>query len=123
MRAHIESEENMAIDYSMLGMRINRFRSKKGYSQEELSERAHLSREHLARIETAKKIPSLEVIIDIANTLGVSADDLLVDSLVHSSSTADSELHKLLLDCNDKEEQILTRTVKELKAILYSLGI
>ena len=53
----------------------------------------------------------------------VSTDDLLVDSLHHSVSTADSELHRLLLDCNATEEEILTRTVKELKAILYGLGI
>ena len=33
----------------------------------------------------------------------VSTDDLLVDSLHHSVSTADSELHRLLLDCNATE--------------------
>ena len=53
----------------------------------------------------------------------ISADDLLVDSLEHSVSTADSDLHQLILECNEIEEKILTRTVKELKAILYSLGI
>lgn len=62
-------------------------------------------------------------LVDIANALNVSADDLLVDSLTHSASTADSEIHRLLLDCNTTEQEILTRTVKELKAILYGLGI
>jgi hypothetical protein len=65
----------------------------------------------------------MDTLVDIANALNVSADDLLVDSLLHSASTADSELHRLLLDCNAIEEEILTRTVKELKAILYGLGI
>ena len=46
-----------------------------------------------------------------------------MDSLDHHVSTADSELHRLLLDCNKTEEEILTRNAKELKAILYSLGI
>ena len=60
---------------------------------------------------------------NLGHALGISADDLLVDSLEHSVSTADSDLHRLLLECNEMEEKILTRTVKELKAILYSLGI
>ena len=37
--------------------------------------------------------------------------------------TADSEIHRLLLDCNAIEQEILTRMVKEMKAILYGLGI
>lgn len=41
----------------------------------------------------------------------------------HSASTADSEIDRLLLDCNTLEQEILTRMVKELKAILYGLGV
>ena len=67
--------------------------------------------------------PSLESLVQIANFLNVSSDDLLVDSLTHSASTADSEIHRLLLDCNTLEQEILTRMVKELKAILYGLGV
>lgn len=67
--------------------------------------------------------PSLESLVQIANILNVSADDLLVDSLTHSTSTADTEIHRLLLDCNATEQEILTRMVKEMKAILYGLGI
>lgn len=113
----------MAINYDKLGKRISNFRNKAGISQEELGERVNLSRKHISRIESGKKVPSLDTIVDIANALKVSTDDLLVDSLRHSVSTADSELHRLLLDCNATEEEILTRTVKELKAILYGLGI
>ena len=65
----------------------------------------------------------MESLIQIANVLNVSADDLLVDSLTHSASTANTEIHRLLLDCNTLEQEILTRMVKELKAILYGLGV
>ena len=34
--------------------------------------------------------PNLDTLVDIANALGLSADDLLVDSLTHSASTADT---------------------------------
>ncbi|MCD8336678.1 MAG: hypothetical protein LUD18_05260 [Lachnospiraceae bacterium] len=76
----------------------------------------------ISKIEIGKPL-GLDALISIANALGVSPDDLLVDSLEYPASTADSELHRLLLDCNKIEEEILTRTVKELKAILYGLGI
>lgn len=113
----------MPVDYTSLGKRVAFYRNRIGLSQEELSEIVHVNFRHISHIETATRKPSLDAVIDLANALGVSADDLLVDSLNYSSSTADSELHKLLLDCNDLEENILIRTAKELKSILYSLGI
>ena len=113
----------MAIDYTALGQRIADFRSKKGFSQEELAFSCGVGSKHISNIELGKSKPSLESLIQIANILNVSADDLLVDSLTHSASTADSEIHRLLLDCNAIEQEILTRMVKEMKAILYGLGI
>ena len=113
----------MAIDYEALGKRISNARKQIGITQEALGEQLNMTRKHISVIETAINRPSLDALVDIANALNVSADDLLVDSLTHSASTADSEIHRLLLDCNTTEQEILTRTVKELKAILYGLGI
>jgi len=58
-------------------------------------------------IETNRRVLSLDTLVGIANALGCSTDDLLVDSLKHSASTADSTIHRLLLDCNPLEEEIL----------------
>ena len=113
----------MAIDYEALGKRISNARKQIGITQEALGEQLNMTRKHISVIETALNRPSLDTLVAIANALNVSADDLLVDSLMHSASTADSEIHRLLLDCNTTEQEILTRTVKELKAILYGLGI
>lgn len=123
MRAILKVRKNMATNFKLLGLRISSIRNTKGLSQETLSEKTNLSREYIARIESGKKAPSIDTLIDIANALGVSSDDLLMDSLDHHSSTADTELHRLLLDCNGLEEQIVTRMAKELKSILFSLGI
>lgn len=113
----------MATDYIKLGQRIGYLRRKKDLSQEELAEKVNLSREFISRVETGKINFSTDVLIEIANALDVSADDILVDYLEHSASTADSELHQLLLDCTREEEYILTQTIKALKAILSSQGI
>lgn len=106
-----------------LGKRIANARKQTGITQEALGEQLNMTRKHISVIETAINRPSLDTLVDIANALNVSADDLLVDSLTHSASTADSEIHRLLLDCNAIEQEILTRMVKEMKAILYGLGV
>ncbi|MCC8125910.1 MAG: helix-turn-helix domain-containing protein [Lachnospiraceae bacterium] len=113
----------MSIDYDKLGKRICSFRTKQGLTQDDLAEKSNLSRDHIYKVEVGKRTLSLDSLVAIANALGTSSDDLLVDSLEHPTSTSGSELHRLLLDCNEIEEEILTRTVKELKAILYGLGI
>ena len=46
-----------------------------------------------------------------------------IDSLHYSVSTSNTELHRLLLDCNETEQEIIIRTARELKATLVSLGI
>ena len=98
----------MALDYSALGKRISNFRNASGLTQEQFGEKLNMSRKHISQVEAAISRPSLETLVDIANLLGISTDDLLVDSLTHSASTADSEIHRLLLDCNAIEQEILT---------------
>lgn len=106
-----------------MGKRISNARKQTGITQEVLGEKLNVTRKHISVIEAAVNRPSLDILVDIANALNVSDDDLLVDSLSHSASTADSEIHRLLWDCNAVEQDILTRMVKEMKAILYGLGI
>ena len=112
----------MSVNCTSLGKRISFYRSKSNLSQEALAAKVNCSREHIVRIENGTKIPSISVLVEIANALSVSADELLLDCLEHSSS-ANSELHRLLLDCNETEQAIILRIAKELKATLVSLGI
>ena len=109
----------MAIKYDLIGQRIASARRSAGLSQEELGEKITLSRTHVGYIENGQRIPSIDTLIDIANALHVSADDLLVDSLEYSSSTANTKLHRLLLECNKTEEDIIVRNAENLKALLY----
>ena len=48
---------------------------------------------------------------------------LTQEYFAYEVSTSDTEVHRLLIDCNELEAEILTRTLKELRAILYSLGV
>ena len=113
----------MSVNLIRLGERISRIRLEENLSQEQLAERVNLSREYINRIEASERSPSLQVLVDIANSLHVTADDLLVDSLEHTASTTQSALHRLLLDCNCTEEQIIIATAQEIKKILLLHGI
>ena len=113
----------MALDYESIGKRIKRYRTDKKMSQEDLASKIGTVYKHVSNIETGAKAPSLELLVMIANALDVSADDLLTDNLKHSSSPVGTEIHDLLLDCNNDEKAILTKTVKFLKATLVEYGV
>ena len=52
-------------------------RARKKFSQEQLAEKANITPEYLARIEHEKYSPSLVVIANLAEALGVRLDELL----------------------------------------------
>lgn len=114
---------DLAVNYENIGRRIKHYRMEKHMTQEELSNIVAVNNEHISRIEGGKKYLSLELLILIANALDVSADDLLTDSLKHSSSPVRTEIHDLMLDCNHDEKTILTRTLIFLKGLLSEFGI
>lgn len=62
-----------------LGITIAALRKMKGWSQEELAERANISRSHLSYIEAPNVIRSfsLNVLYNIADALGIKPGDLL----------------------------------------------
>ena len=112
------------IDYESIGLRIRHYRSNvKKISQEELAEKAEMSRVNLSYIETGARMPSLESLIAIANALEVSANDLLVDNLFNTGASVDSDIHYLLLDCSEAESAIITKAAKELRKILQGYQI
>ena len=113
----------MSVNRIALGKRISFYRLKFSMTQEKLADLTNCSREYIAYLENGAKTPSLPILVDLANALHISVDALLVDSLDYSLSSSDSDLHRLLLDCNETEQEIIIRTARELKATLVSLGI
>lgn len=52
-------------------------REKRGWSQVYLAEKIHVSRQSVSKWETGKNYPSIEVIIDLSDLLGITVDELL----------------------------------------------
>ena len=112
----------MPIDYVEIGKRIRSYRIRNCLSQEQLAEMVSLSSVHIGYIERGKRIPSLEVIINIANALHVSADDLLSGSLSVVTMN-EREEYSFLRECTSEEQAIISQLIKALKDILKKYRI
>jgi len=59
------------------GARIRALRQEQGLSQEQLAERAELSRDAVVRLESGERGPRLETVAALASALGTTLPDLL----------------------------------------------
>ena len=67
---------NEATKLMLLGKNIKNARKAKGFSQNKLAELLDISREHLAKVETAKRTISLGLLFKICDILETSEQDL-----------------------------------------------
>ena len=80
------------MDARAVGQRIKAAREKKNMTQEDLAACIVISPTHVSVIERGTKIPRMDTFVAIANVLGVSADDLLVDVVDRATAGVASEL-------------------------------
>lgn len=115
----------MSINYERLGDKLRQIRSDRNYSQEALAEATNLTRESITRIENGSMKPKLETIADIADILNIPVDYLINanDENKNAEEKPDSDILRLLNDCNHLEKRILAETLRALKETLLNEGI
>lgn len=89
--------------------RIRLYRQQKGFSQAELAEKAAVNNKSLSRYELGTSIPPADVLKNIANALGISADTLLSDDV---TTIKDVELFKkfeIIQDMDEQDKSIVVR--------------
>lgn len=57
--------------------RLKEEREKRGWSQTELAEKIHVSRQSVSKWETGKNYPSIDVLIDLSDLFNITIDELL----------------------------------------------
>ena len=72
------------VDYKALGKNIRKYRIRAGLRQEDLAEKCDCSNSHIGQVENARTIPSLEMVLNIANALYVTVDQLLIALIDHA---------------------------------------
>ena len=108
----------MSVDYKDMGKRIREIRESKHMTQAALSELAGIEPSNLSHIERAATKVSLPTLINIANALEVSLDELVCGSLIKSEHIAVRQLNELLSDCTPDELQAVIEMVKVTKKIM-----
>lgn len=68
------------MDYKALGKNVRKFRLLRNMRQCDLAELCNSSDSYIGHIENARGIPSLEMVVKIANALDVTVDQLLSKS-------------------------------------------
>ncbi|MBQ8187451.1 MAG: helix-turn-helix transcriptional regulator [Clostridia bacterium] len=108
----------MELDYKSIGKRVKIARIRAELTQEKLAEMAELSPTHLSNVETGTTRVSLQTMVNLANILGVTADDLLCDSILHARPQMEKDIADLLGDCDDREIRILRDIMQAAKESL-----
>lgn len=97
------------MDYKSLGERIKAVRKQQGMTQQLLAELIEKSVQHISHIETGNTKASLEVLVNIANVLGVTADELLSESIEKFNEIYTNEISKIVSGCTNKELRFLSQ--------------
>jgi len=99
------------LNYEKIGGRIEKARTRKDFTQQELAGIINVSVSHLSNIETGKAVASFEVMFKLALTLDVSLDELVKDGKSDDFSIERQILH----DCDEFERMIIRETMYSLK--------
>ncbi len=76
----------MELNYQEIGRRIAKRRKELGLKQVQVCEAAGINDKYLSCIERATSIPSLEVIMKLADALATTPDAFLVGTALHEDS-------------------------------------
>ena len=90
----------MGLDYQAIGTRVRRLRKARGLTQQTLAELSDQEPSNISHIERGATKLSLPTLVNIANALEVTVDELLCDSLPASRNVLEREVDQLLADCS-----------------------
>ena len=97
-----------------IGARVQEIRKKKGFTQEELSERLNITPHYLFALERGVYNIKLTLLVDILNILGCSADEVFQDVVGCASQVKASHLSDMVEALPPKEQQRIYEVVEAL---------
>ena len=110
----------MSVDYISIGKRIKEIRIAKGWTQAKLAEESDVEPSNISHIERAATKLSLPTMVNIANALGVTLDEIAYGSLVKNAHVSVKMIDEVLGDCSPDELKSLAEVIKTTKSVLRS---
>ena len=108
----------MGIDYISIGKRIKEIRTAKGWTQAKLAEASGVEPSNISHIERAATKLSLPTLVNIANALDVTLDEIIYGSLIKSAHISAKMVDDILADCSPEELKSITEIIKAVKNVL-----
>ena len=108
----------MSIDYKSIGNRIKEIRTAKGWTQATLAEKSGVEPSNISHIERAATKLSLPTMVNIANALEVTLDEIAYGSLVKSTHVSVKIIDEILADCTPQELKSIAEVIKTTKNVL-----
>lgn len=99
----------MSVDFKQVGQRIAQRRLKLGLRQVDVNEKAGLSDKYLSHIETARSVPSIDVLMRLCSVLNTTPDAFLLGTGVDDPDEAAVILaHKIRQLRNKRQRDLLS---------------
>ena len=108
----------MSIDYISIGERIKEIRVLKGWTQAKLAEESGVEPSNISHIERAATKLSLPTLVNIANALNVTLDEIAYGSLIKSGHISINIINELIKDCSPEELKSIAEIIKTTKTVL-----
>lgn len=108
----------MGIDYIAIGNRIKEIRTIKGWTQAKLAEKSSVEPSNISHIERAATKLSLPTLVNIANALGVTLDEIVYGSLIKSAHISIKMIDDILADCSPEELKSIAEVIKTTRSVL-----
>ena len=102
----------MALNYSIIGMRLKQARIKAGLTQQELAEQTNLSVAFISRIERGSSHINLKRLTQICEILGVSEGSILNGVSSNSNNYLTSEFNEILNSVSSDKQKLIYKIAK-----------
>lgn len=102
--------------FKHLGHRIREERTKYRLTQEQLAEAAEVNESYVGQVERGEKNPSLETVVSIANSLGVTVDYLLQEEVDFEPNSLINELIAIAKDKDPDELRLMLNIFRMISA-------
>ena len=106
------------INYALIGKRIKEMRTQMKLSQTAFAELAGVSARYISYIEAAGKKASLSSLISIANSIGISIDELLYGNQPAFKADYQLDISLLIESCSPPEKRFVYLLVSSVINIL-----